>query len=105
MATPPWQQAPETAVAAEVAEPSSDGLAKQLALVGKHGPRTALSDSSDDDSDSEEDERLLPPGPLDPDKSLVRLAPFAFRRGQLLCWHTLQRSSCSLLQPCKTHPF
>ncbi len=72
MATPPWQQATETADAA--AEPTSDELAKQLALVGKRGPGAALSDSEDDSSDSEEDERLRPPGPLDPDKCLVRRA-------------------------------
>lgn len=72
MATPPWQVTTQPDVAA--AEPTADELAKQLALVGKrpvHLGADDLSESDESEPDSEEEERLRPPGPPDPEKCMV----------------------------------
>lgn len=75
MATAPWQVAPPPDVAEEAAaQPTADELAKQLAVVGKRPVHLGPEDLSDSDSepDSEEEERLRPPGPPDPEKCVVR---------------------------------
>ena len=72
MATPPWQVTTQPDVAA--AEPTADELAKQLALVGKrpvHLGADDLSESDESEPDSEEEERLRPPGPPDPENCMV----------------------------------
>jgi hypothetical protein len=75
MATPPWQVTTQPDVAAE---PTADELAKQLALVGKrpvHLGADDLSESEESEPDSEEEERLRPPGPPDPEKCMVIYLP------------------------------
>lgn len=77
MATPPPWQLAVSSDAAAGAEPTADELARQLALVGKRPVHLSRDDISDSESepDSEEEERLRPPGPPDPEKCLVRALP------------------------------
>ena len=75
---------------------TADELSKQLALLGRRRRKVHADDESSLESESEDEDTLQPPGPIDPEKCLVRhLLPSGHLASALPFPVRWKRSSCT----------